>query len=128
METERRHLRAIEQLLDIREQSRLLFMWRAAGWLLGYLGFRAGIETYHRTIAAVETFVAHHYERQIQDLVAEEGNVQLISLLRDCQQDEVLHRDEAAQSVVGPAGWLSRLWCALVSAGSATAVAIARRV
>jgi 3-demethoxyubiquinol 3-hydroxylase len=128
LETEKRHLQAFQLLLDPEETSRLLFFWRKAGWLLGYIACRAGADPYHRTIAAVETFVDKHYEQQIQRLTAEGGDEALLDLLRACQRDEDQHRDDAARRVKTVGGPLGRLWTAIVPAGSAAAVALARRI
>jgi hypothetical protein len=54
------------------------------------------------------------------------GNLR--ALLARCQADECHHRDEATALRGGPPGWLLRGWCALVGAGSAAAVVLARRV
>jgi ubiquinone biosynthesis monooxygenase Coq7 len=56
------------------------------------------------------------------------GPEDLLPLLRRCQADE-RHDGDEALALVGPAvhGWL-RAWCALVDAGSAAAVVLARRV
>jgi demethoxyubiquinone hydroxylase (CLK1/Coq7/Cat5 family) len=81
----------------------------------------------YATIAAVETFVDHHYQQQIDYLNQHGGSAELLSLLKRCQLDECHHRDEAALLAGAPAPWALRLWCALVGFGSATAVNIARR-
>jgi ubiquinone biosynthesis monooxygenase Coq7 len=77
----------------------------------------------------VETFVNHHYEEQILALALQTHLNDLRQTLLDCQADEVAHRDEAA-AARGPAqpGWVLRAWCALVGAGSAGAVVLARRL
>jgi 3-demethoxyubiquinol 3-hydroxylase len=128
LETERRHLRAFQVLLDPAETSRVLSLWRKAGWLLGYIGCRAGQDTYHRTIAAVETFVDTHYGQQIRRLSAEGGDESLLALLRACQRDEIEHRNQAASSITETPGILGRFWITVVGAGSAAAVALARRI
>ncbi len=128
LETERRHLRAFQVLLDPPETSRLLFLWRISGWLLGYIACRAGTDAYHRTIAAVETFVDAHYQQQIQRLAAEGGNESLLALLQACQRDEIEHRNEAASRVKGRLGILGRFWINMVGGGSAAAVLLARRI
>jgi ubiquinone biosynthesis monooxygenase Coq7 len=80
------------------------------------------------TIAAVETFVDRHYQQQIDHLREHGGPEGLLPLLERCQADECHHRDEAA-GLAGPnRSWLLRLWCAVVGAGSAAAVVLARRV
>ena len=128
LETERRHLRAFQLLLDPSETSRLLFLWRISGWLLGYIACRAGADPYHRTIAAVETFVDAHYEQQIRRLSAEGGDQSLLALLRAFQRDEIEHRNQAASCVKRTPGPLGRLWSSIVASGSAAAVLLARRI
>ncbi len=82
----------------------------------------------HATIAAVETFVDHHYQQQVDHLQQHGGPEGLLPLLLQCQADECHHRDEA-RALAGPGlPWLLRAWCALVGTGSAAAVVLARRV
>jgi len=46
-----------------------------------------------------------------------------------CQGDEVAHRDEAAAACGGSSpGFMLRVWCALVGAGSRCAVAVCRHI
>ncbi len=130
-EAEAEHLRLIEQWLPSHRRSRLLGPWRLAGWLTGALPALAGPRAVHATIAAVETFVDHHYQQQIDHIAvhgAHELQLSLLPLLQRCQQDECHHRDEAA-ALAGPSRpWPLRLWCALVGSGSAAAVVLARRI
>ena len=128
LETEQRHLRAFQVLLDPSETSRILFLWRTSGWLLGYIACRSGADAYNRTIAAVETFVETHYQRQTERLSAEGGNESLLALLRACQRDEIEHRNEAASRVKGRLGILGRFWVNMIAGGSAAAVLLARRI
>jgi ubiquinone biosynthesis monooxygenase Coq7 len=127
METEKRHLRAMERVLDPSERSRLVPVWRLAGWLLGFTSSLAGRHTYHHTIRAVETFVDHHYQEQIDRLEREGGHAELLRLLRSCQADEVEHRDDAARAANRAPGFFGRVWSSIVGFGSAAAVAGARR-
>jgi demethoxyubiquinone hydroxylase (CLK1/Coq7/Cat5 family) len=126
-ETEAEHLRLLETWLPPRQRSRLLGPWRLAGWLTGALPALAGRRAVYATIAAVETFVDAHYGSQIDHLRGHGGPDGLLPLLLRCQQDERLHRDEAAASLAGASPWWLRAWCAGVSAGSSVAVALARR-
>ncbi len=127
-ETEAEHLRLVEQWLPPARRSRLLGPWRLAGWLTGALPALAGPRAVHATIGAVETFVDRHYQQQIDHLQRDGGPEGLLPLLQRCQADERHHRDEAL-ALAGPAvpRWL-RAWCALVDAGSAAGVVLARRV
>ena len=127
-EAEAEHLRLIEQWLPSHRRSSLLGPWRLAGWLTGALPALAGPRAVHATIAAVETFVDHHYQQQIDHIAVHGAPEGLLPLLQRCQQDECHHRDEAA-ALAGPSRpWPLRLWCALVGSGSAAAVVLARRI
>jgi ubiquinone biosynthesis monooxygenase Coq7 len=99
-----------------------------AGWLTGALPALAGRRAVYGTIAAVETFVDHHYQQQIDHLQKVAGPPGLLPLLVSCQADEQHHRDEAAALSGASRSWPLRLWCALVAWGSAAAVVVARRV
>ena len=135
--TEQEHLRLIAALLPWPRRSRLLPLWRVAGFFTGALPALAGRRAVYATIAAVETFVDHHYQQQLDQIDAlpgalRDGAAPLRALLARCQADECHHRDEATalgSALHGtPPGWLTRSWCALVGSGSAAAVVLARRI
>lgn len=129
--TEAEHLRLVEAWLPPRQRSRLLGPWKLAGWLTGALPALAGRRAVYATIAAVERFVDAHYQQQIERMHREGGPPELLTLLQRCQADERHHRDEAAQAATlagSPVPWWLRIWCALVGAGSAIAVTVARRI
>jgi ubiquinone biosynthesis monooxygenase Coq7 len=129
MATEQGHLDLIEGVLPPARRSRLLPAWRIAGWLTGALPALFGPRAVFATIDAVETFVDHHYQQQIDRLDAERRLPSLRALLARCQEEEVHHRDEARGLGQGRApGAVLRLWAGLVGAGSAAAVAAAKRV
>jgi demethoxyubiquinone hydroxylase (CLK1/Coq7/Cat5 family) len=125
--TEQRHLALVEDWLAPPQRSRLLGPWRVAGWLTGALPALCGARAVYATIAAVETFVDHHYQQQIDRLEDRAGHDDLRQMLIACQADERHHRDEAAALAGPPPGPLLRAWCALVGAGSSAAVVVARR-
>lgn len=127
-DTEAEHLRLIEGWLPPARRSRLLGPWRLAGWLTGALPALAGPRAVYATIAAVETFVDRHYQQQIDHLRQHAGPEGLLPLLLSCQADELHHRDEAAALAGAQTPWALRAWCAIVGAGSAAAVVLARRV
>mgnify|MGYP000517634332 CR=1 FL=1 len=62
---------------------------------------------------------------ELESLVESDAGELWPQLLLRCQADERHHRDEAAGLADGPAPWVLRVWCALVSAGSAGAVVFA---
>ncbi|WP_241516871.1 demethoxyubiquinone hydroxylase family protein [Roseateles puraquae] len=125
--TEQRHLGLIEACLPDAHHSRLLPLWRLAGWLTGALPALFGPRAVYATIAAVETFVDQHYQVQVDRLAGEVAWAPLRELLDGCRRDEVDHRDEAAAQAGRP-GLLMRAWCRVVGTGSALAVSVCRHV
>ena len=135
--TEEGHLAEIEPLLTPRQRSRLLPLWRMAGWLTGALPALAGPRATYATIEAVETFVDGHYREQIDSIdQLDPGRIRpplqaLRALLQACRSDEVMHRDEAAALFdLGerPRSLALRAWVGSVGVGSRVAVRICRRV
>ena len=128
--TEQEHLRRVDAWLPAGRGTRLLPAWRLAGWLTGALPALVGRQAVYRTIAAVETFVDHHYAaqlRMIDALQSDARRAELRALLAECQADELAHRDEAHGLSAGLPGIVARVWAALVGGGSAAAVRLARR-
>ncbi len=125
--TEQKHLRLISAWLPSSQHSRLLPIWRLAGFLTGALPALFGPKAVYATIEAVETFVDHHYEEQILALASQTELNDLRQTLLDCQADEVAHRDEAAAARgLSHTGWGLRIWCAMVGAGPKAAVSLIR--
>jgi ubiquinone biosynthesis monooxygenase Coq7 len=125
--TEQKHLTLISAWLPSSQHSRLLPMWRLAGFLTGALPALFGPRAVYATIEAVETFVDRHYDLQVCALKSQPAFNELLQTLLDCQADEVAHRDEAtAARGLGQPAWLLRVWCAMVGAGSKAAVALIR--
>ncbi len=128
MATEQGHLDLLEGVLPRAQHSKLLPIWRVAGWLTGALPALAGSRAVYATIDAVETFVDHHYQQQIDRLDAEGIHPALRAMLAQCQEEEVHHRDEARDAALAPRGALLRGWAWLVGFGSSNAVRAARRI
>jgi len=127
--TEQKHLGLIAAWLPTAQHSRLLPVWRMAGFLTGALPALFGPKAVYATIEAVETFVDHHYQEQVRALASQPALSGLRQILLDCQADEVAHRDEAAAARgPGQSVWVLRLWCAMVGAGSKAAVALIRHI
>lgn len=126
--TEQGHLDLLEALLPPAQRSRLLPLWRVAGWLTGAIPALFGPRAVYATIDAVETFVDHHYQAQVDRLDAESILPEIRALLERCRVEEVHHRDEARDLGDTPPGALLRLWSRIVAAGSAAAVSAARRL
>jgi ubiquinone biosynthesis monooxygenase Coq7 len=142
LETESRHLALIEAVVPPSGRSRLLPLWRVAGWLTGALPACFGPRTVYATIEAVETFVDTHYAAQLAQIDAlapgaeppvRASLVQLRALLAACREDELVHRDDARtrRGEAPRAGLLAALtagWTGIVGAGSAGAVRVSRWV
>ena len=126
--TEQSHLDLIEAWLPAPARSRLLPLWRLAGWMTGALPALVGPRAVYATIEAVESFVDRHYAAQIERLVDHPALGELHATLVACRDDELSHRDEAAASRGEPPGLLQRGWAWTVNAGSQFAVAVCRHV
>jgi ubiquinone biosynthesis monooxygenase Coq7 len=127
--TEQKHLRLISAWLPSSRHSRLLPLWRLAGFLTGALPALFSPRAVYATIEAVETFVDHYYEEQVRALASQPALSDLRQTLLDCQADEIAHRNEAAAARgSGQSGWVLRAWCAMVGAGSSAAVALIRHI
>ncbi len=128
LSTEAEHLVLIDGLLPRRARSRLLPLWRLAGWVTGALPAAVGAQAAFATVEAVETFVDRHYQDQLDRLAEAGGHAELCALLAACQADERDHRDEGAHLAGADRPIWLRAWCRLVGIGSAGAVALARKV
>lgn len=130
--SEQRHLRTMELHLPPARRSKLLLLWRAAGFATGALPAIFGPRAVYITIEAVETFVDQHYLGQIEridEMQDPEGRmVALRDDLQACRLDEIAHRDEASSAGPSGRGWLARIWTTTVAIGSMAGVAIARRI
>jgi ubiquinone biosynthesis monooxygenase Coq7 len=127
--TEQAHLQRIEAWLPPAHRSRLLPLWRLAGWLTGSLPALWGPRAAYATVEAVERFVDGHYAVQIARLQGQPALAELRQTLVECRADELAHREEAAAARgPQPAGRRQRAWAGLVQAGSQAAVAVCRHV
>ena len=129
LQTEQSHLLKLKEWLSPEQYSRLLPLWKLAGFLTGALPALFGSNAVYATIKTVETFVDHHYEEQVQALRTQPEFAHLCKILKDCQADEIHHRDEAATALGSfKIGGFLRLWCAVVAWGSSKAVAVCRYI
>lgn len=127
-DTERAHRDFFDRWLPGRHHSRLLPVWKAAGWLLGALSALLGKRAIYRTVAAVETFVEQHYHDQIETMQGDPALAALTAKLRQFCEEEVEHRDDADDRLGRPASSFALLWSRLVGSGSSLGVAIARKI
>jgi len=125
--TECEHLALMEAILPVAGRTKLLWLWRIMGWLTGALPALFGANAVYATIDAVETFVDHHYQEQIDRLEPDGEFANLRELLLKCQQDEIAHRDEARHLAESRPGVVLSCWRWIVGTGSSAAVVLARR-
>ena len=125
--TEQDHLQKIDSVIPAKSRSRLLPLWRAAGFATGALPSLFGARAIYATIAAVETFVDEHYLQQIERLDRENLFPELRDLLANCREDEIGHKQEAELALGSANHFGLRVWCKIVDFGSRAAVTIERR-
>ena len=127
LETEKEHLRKIEEVLPESKRSKLVGIWKVAGYLLGFIPSLFGPRIVFATIEAVESFVEDHYEEQLKYLRAQDDPDQaLINLLQSCQDDEIEHKNESAIKKRSTPGFLLNFWMKIVGWGSSSAVKVAK--
>ena len=126
MQTEQAHLDEICTLLEPRDRSILIPIWKILGWLTGAIAAMLGPNATFTTIEAVEIFVDRHYQQQIDRLRRENRHPEIAGLLDRLRRDEVEHRDDARTlRQARPSAGL-KAWTWLVEAGSHIAVQFAR--
>ena len=127
LETEKEHLRKIEEVLPVSKRSKLVGIWKVAGYLLGFIPSLFGPRIVFATIEAVESFVEDHYEEQLKYLRAQNDPDQaLIDLLQSCQDDEIEQKNESAIKKRSTPGFLLNFWMKIVGWGSSSAVKVAK--
>jgi len=127
MQTESEHLALMQSLVPPAQRSRLLPLWRLAGYFTGALPALFGPDAVYATIETVETFVDRHYAQQIEALDSHDDWTELRTTLVQCRQHEIEHRDEARGALL-KRSIAVRVWQRAVYAGSHVGVMIARRL
>lgn len=121
------HLMMMEKLVPAEQRSHLQVPWQIAGWLTGAVPALFGRDTVYATIQAVETFVDRHYQQQIDQLSPYPEHTNLVGVLKQCQQDEVHHREDA-ESRIESTNPALKLWANLIDIGSKAAVSVCRKI
>ena len=110
-----------------RQRSKLVSLWKIAGYLLGFLPALISSKIVFATIEAVEAFVEEHYEDQLKYLRAQPNpDNTLIDLLQSCQDDEIEHKLESGHKKQLTPGFFLKIWIKIVGGGSAFAVKVAK--
>lgn len=151
LDSEQQHLDFFDELLEPQHTTRLLPLWRACGFALGFAPAMVGERALFATVEAVETFVEEHYDEQLAYLRDEadrrpaegdgrsargsvDGVAELVRVIAACRDDEVSHKLDAA-SRGSPSEAQSRLvagmlhaWARMIDTGSRLAVVASRAV
>jgi ubiquinone biosynthesis monooxygenase Coq7 len=125
---ERSHLAFFEEWLPQGLRSRILPLWRVAGWLLGAISTLGGRRGVYLTIEAVESFVVEHYQEQIEYLTERREHREVRAALRRFQRDEAHHQEDARLRGESRRGLLAKTWASIVGEGSRLAVVAARKI
>lgn len=126
--TELLHLRRMRHWVPVSSRSRLLPLWRTAGWMTGALSALLGPRAVFVTVAAVERFVDQHYSAQIDHLSAHPELGALRETLAACRRDEIGHLGDALAHLQHRTGLFAGAWARVVGMGSELAVVLSRRL
>ena len=125
--TESKHLEIIEKILEPQKRSKLILMWKIAGFFTGLIPSLLGKNFIYSTIYYVESFVEKHYEEQIEILKKKKHNKDLKKILIDLMGDEVSHKNESLENIYN-LRFYHKFWGKLISGGSDLAVRISKRI
>ena len=130
LETETTHLERMEALLEPKNLTKLLPLWKVAGYVAGFVPALLGRNAVFATVDAVETFVDQHYLSQLISLgkqpTADPSN-EIMQLLYDCRHDELVHREEARSHADIAGKPFLKAWQKMIEVGSHIAVALSTR-
>ena len=127
LKTETEHLLLIEKILEMRHRSKLIPLWKIAGFLTGFIPSLFGKKTIFATIYFVESFVENHYQDQIDMLDSSQKHKQIRNLLKTLQDDEISHKEEAIFEAK-KFNKLQKIWGKFIETGSSLAVKISMKI
>ena len=127
--TEINHLIVMENLLNPNGKSKLLFLWKIMGFVLGFLSSLFGYKFFCITVDAVESFVEKHYNEQINHLLNNNLDYKVAMVLKKCCDEEIEHQQDARSKVLKKdEGILTNFWKKIVGSGSNMAVNVSKLV
>ena len=127
LKTESEHLRMIEDILEKKFRSKLIPLWKIAGFLTGFIPSLFGKNFVFATIYYVESFVEKHYEQQIKSLGSIKKYTHIKRFIKKLQDDEVSHKNEARFSAK-KFSTLQVLWGSIINSGSSFAVKLSKKI
>ncbi len=127
LKTESEHLRLIEKILSKQDRSKLIILWKVAGFLTGFIPALFGKKFIFATIFYVESFVEKHYEEQLEILKNKKQYLHIVKLIKKLQEDEVSHKDEALLAA-SKFNKIHNAWGSFIGIGSEFAVKISKKI
>jgi 3-demethoxyubiquinol 3-hydroxylase len=125
--TEQEHLKIINNLINKSNISKLIFLWKIFGFLLGFIGSIFGHKFFCLTIYAVESFVKDHYQQQIDKLSNKKQYQDLRNLIIKIQSEEIEHMEDGINNGYKK-NLFSNIWIKIIYQGSKSAVNIAKKI
>ena len=124
---EERHLEKFDALMNDRgvRPTALTPLWHVAGYALGAATALMGEKAAMACTVAIEEVIDEHYQDQADRLGNEDA--ELSGLIRECQADEVAHKEEALEEGAAEAPGYPLLTGA-IKAGSRLAIWLSTRV
>ncbi len=124
------HLETMEKLV-VKHRARPTFLtplWHVGGFALGAVSALLGKEAAMACTVAVETEIAQHYNDQLRELLAHEGeSAELQDVIKRFRDDELHHLDSALEHGAAAAPGYSAMVTA-IRAVTRAAVAVAEKV
>ena len=117
----------IEEILEKKYRSKLIPLWKVAGFLTGFIPSLLGKNFIFATIYYVESFVEKHYEQQIKSLGSIKKYTHIKRFIKKLQDDEVSHKNEARFSAK-KFSTLQVLWGSIINSGSSFAVKLSKKI
>ena len=125
--TESQHLKLIEEVLEKKNVSKLITVWKLAGFLTGLIPALLGKRFVYATIYHVESFVEKHYQEQIDILSKKNSQIKLKKMITELMNDEISHKEESLINV-SKLSFVHKIWGTIVTAGSKLAVGISKKI
>ncbi len=109
--TESQHLKLIEEVLEKKNVSKLITVWKLAGFLTGFIPALLGKRFVYATIY----------------LSKKNSQIKLKKMITELMNDEISHKEESLINV-SKLSFVHKIWGAIVTAGSKLAVGVSKKI
>ena len=127
LKTESQHLKLIEDIIEKKSISKLIPLWKLAGFITGYIPALLGKNFVYATIFYVESFVEKHYREQLQLLSDFKNQIKIKELISELMSDEVSHKEESLKKI-SQLRLIHKIWGGVVTIGSRLAVSLSKKI